>query len=297
MIHRLLYFIKEAFKGMRHAIFPAVASISTIAVSLVLVWILALVIAYGGKMVQHIEENLSIFIFFKESAAQAKMDLVAKRLKKWPEVSSIKVFSREEAREQNRKLLPQGTKGLRHDEIPAQAYIELRLVTRKRDRVDFDGIHEELEKIKTLGHVDSVEYGEATVRWIFAVVDIGRFLGWIICSLVLFSALYFTFATIKLAVLARREEIEILKLIGATNGFIRAPFYIEGLFQGLSGSLLAILLVLVVENRFEQYVVGEHHLRFATSLLSTSYVLVALAAGVVVGWLGSFLSTRRYLRV
>lgn len=297
-MHRALYFLREALKNFRYSKFPAIAAIGTIAISLVLLWVFALLMKHGAKLEGHVNQSMAMFVYLRSATSEAEIARLAKDVRGWQDVRRVRIVGLDEARRESRRLLsPQEAQGLKLSDIPALPYLEVHLTGKQRTRDDYDRICDAVEAIKKEKAVHSVAYGEREVRLIQAALDVARFLGWTIAIMIALAAVYFTFSTIRLAVYARQEEIEILKLIGATNLFIRLPFYLEGLLQGLAGGLVAVALLKIVESRFLSYLSDVH--RFSESLVLTgaTELLYVVGGGVVLGLLGSFLSTRRFLRV
>ena len=146
---------------------------------------------------------------------------------------------------------------------------------------------------------DSLKYGQKTVDRLFSVTKYVRYLGVALVLLLVFIALVFINNTIRLAIMARRKEIAIMRLVGASNGFIRGPFLMEGALHALIGSLLAVGVLQVLRMS------GIPKLQSALSFLSldvsgNTYIMiyiVLVVAGLVIGLLGSAFAMRRYLKV
>ena len=146
---------------------------------------------------------------------------------------------------------------------------------------------------------DSLKYGQKTVDRLFSVTKYVRYLGVALVLLLVFIALVFINNTIRLAIMARRKEIAIMRLVGASNGFIRGPFLMEGALHALIGSLLAVGVLQVLR------MYGIPKLQSALSFLSldvsgNTYIMiyiVLVVAGLVIGLLGSAFAMRRYLKV
>ena len=146
---------------------------------------------------------------------------------------------------------------------------------------------------------DSLKYGQKTVDRLFSVTKYVRYLGVALVLLLVFIALVFINNTIRLAIMARRKEIAIMRLVGASNGFIRGPFLMEGALHAIIGSLLAVGVLQLLR----MYAMPK--LQSALSFLSLDvsghvYVMiyiVLVVAGLVIGLLGSAFAMRRYLKV
>ena len=153
------------------------------------------------------------------------------------------------------------------------------------------------EKTKGVDAVEDVDFGADKLRLIFAVVEIVRSVGFVVAGILLASALLFVFSTVRFAVYSRREEIEILALMGATPRFIRAPFLIEGATQGLLGSLVAMGLLHALHSELYTLVRDVYRIHLDWSLLPPGMILWLLVAGPLLGLLASGVSVGRYLRV
>jgi len=146
---------------------------------------------------------------------------------------------------------------------------------------------------------NSVKYGAQTVQKLFQVVNYVRAASVAIVALLIFVTFIFINNTIRLAILARRKEISIMRLVGASNGFIRGPFLMEGGLQAIIGSLLAIGLLTLVKNlampKLQATVAWLDFSVAGSSFTQISLVLVGI--GLIIGLFGSALSMRRYLKV
>ena len=146
---------------------------------------------------------------------------------------------------------------------------------------------------------DSIKYGKDTVERLFAVTNYVRYIGLALVVLLIFIAMVFINNTIRLAILARRKEIAIMRLVGASNGFIRGPFLMEGALHAIIGSLLAVGVIQLL--RFFAIPKLQSALMFLNfNIGDMAYLLICVAlvvAGLVIGLLGSALAMRRYLKV
>jgi cell division transport system permease protein len=134
------------------------------------------------------------------------------------------------------------------------------------------------------------------IRLGLAFVGVFRTLAWSICIVLLTAAVFFVFSTIKMAVHARSAEIEILRLVGATPRFIRIPFFIEGLLQGVVGSIIAFVVVVYLHSRLDAYISEEKLLDVSLDLIPTAMIVWFFVGGILLGFLGSMVSIGRYLR-
>lgn len=157
------------------------------------------------------------------------------------------------------------------------------------------------KKIEKMDHVYKVTYGKEEVSRLFKVVGVSRNIGIALIIGLVFTAMFLISNTIKITIFARRKEIEIMKLVGATNWFIRWPFFLEGLLLGVFGSVIPIALVLSTYQYVIGWVVPKVQGSFVSLLPYNPFVfqvsLVLIAIGAVIGVWGSLTSIRKFLRV
>jgi len=186
-------------------------------------------------------------------------------------------------------------KGLPRNPLPAS--LEIRLKPEYRNSFGVSGL---VEKLRGAKEIADLQYGSEWVERFSAFMVLFQVLGLGLGGLLLLTAIFVISNTIRLNIFARREEIEIMRLVGATGIFIRAPFYIEGILQGLLGACLALAILLVFFQLFLTkvyepltYLLGNFPLQFLTSRQAAELALGGLALGL----LGTQVSVGRYLRV
>jgi len=116
---------------------------------------------------------------------------------------------------------------------------------------------------------------------------------------ILLATVFIISNTIKLTVYARKDEIEIIRLVGGTNLFIKSPFFIEGIIQGFSGGLIALIILFICYRSFINWISQASHTLFQSipiSFLPSHYLIIIIGGGMVTGFLGSFFSLDRYLK-
>jgi cell division transport system permease protein len=294
---RAAHFFSEAWKNIRSAPILTTVAVLTIAVSLILVGLFGFVMINADRVLDAVAEDLRITVYLADDVTSEEVDALQRLMANRGEVDTVTFLTAEDDRARNVALLTEELlEGLDEEAIPGQPAIEIQLAPRQRTKDDFANLNIWLEE---LTHVDSVQdayFGADNIRILFAVIDLVRFTGILICLIVLAAAIFFTFSTIKLAVYARKEEIEVLRLVGATDGFIRSPFYIEGALAGLCGSLTALAIIAFIHSRLVAFVEEEHFLNVSLDLMPAGVVLWLLLGGVTLGLAGSALSLGRYLR-
>ena len=296
-IPRLTLFVREAWKNIRSAPVLSLVAVLTIAVSLILVGLFGFVMINADRVLDGMARDLRVTVYLTDDITSSEIDALQRRIADRDEVASITFLSAKDDRALNQALLtPALLDGLDEEAIPGQPALEVQIAPRQRTKEDFDSLMVWLRELKEVDTVQDTYFDADKIRILFAVMDLVRVTGTVICLIVLAAAIFFTFSTIKLAVYARREEIEVLRLVGATDGFIRIPFYIEGFLAGLLGAIGALIIIAFIHARLLAFVEEEHFLNVSLDLMPFGMLLWLFLGGVLLGLLGSALSVGRHLR-
>jgi cell division transport system permease protein len=230
-----------------------------------------------------LESRLTLFL-----APQARRADVEARLRAEPRVAAVRFIPREEALKEMSRVqgLSEVIRALGRNPLP-DAFV----VSASPE------LAEELAKLPGVAHVQA---DAVWARRLSAATRIARLALWLLAGLLAAGLVAVTFNTIRLQVLTQREEIEVSRLIGATDGFIRRPFYYQGLVQGLAGGIVALMLVAIslwLLNREVRELAASYGSNFRLGYVSPAEGLATLAAAGLLGWAGAHLSVRRYLNV
>jgi cell division transport system permease protein len=295
---RGLYFVGAALRMMRASPWLNAISVLTIAVSLSLCGLFAMAFFNAHTLIADLGSSLTIQVYLADETPRERVEQIATRLKGHDGVRRVRALSAEADRERNRRLLdPALLEGLDEEAIPGQPVLELELDSALASRGDLERLVVWARQIEKVESVEDVAFGAERLRLLFAVLEIVRSVGAALSVVLLASAVFFVFSTVRLAVWSRRDEIEILALIGATRRFIRSPFLIEGALQGLLGALVAIVAVGLLHLELEGLVRDVYLLNVGPSLLPPGMVMWLLCGGPTLGLLASALSISRHLRV
>lgn len=291
------YFCRSAAQGMWHAPFVHVIAVAAIAIALFSAGLAsaaarlvdALLASLGGEV------ELTVYLApdtTPHSAAELAQTLTARA------GAQAKVVLPEQALERLRQELGElggALEGLEENPLPPS--VELELPAGKRTAAELRSL---AQRVRELPMVTQVDYGEEALSRLEAISRLLRLGGWLAFAIVLLTTAVIASATLQLAIYSRREEIEIQKLVGATDRFVKAPFLLEGLLQGLFGSALALLGLW----GFRAAVGAELKGAFAfllpekpVALLDLRSALELLGLGAGLGLSGSLLAVRRFLRV
>jgi cell division transport system permease protein len=290
--------LRQALLLLRGSPWLATVSALTIALALTLVGLFATVMFNAAHLMQDLGQSLALSVYLQETAGEADVAAVRAKLEAHEGIKKVSVLSREQDRERNKRLLSaELLQGLDEAAIPGQPVLEVEIDAALASRGDVDALVKWTQALKGVASVEDVEFGAEKLRLLFALVEILRTIGIVLSGVLLASAMFFVFSTIRLAVFSRRDEIEILALVGATPGFIRLPFLVEGALQGLVGAALAAGLLGLLHIELRGLVRDVYMLNVAWSLLPPGMIAWLVVGGPAVGLAASALSVGRYLKL
>ena len=288
------YFIKETYKSIRRNGFMSFASISTVAVSLLVLGMFLMIFLNTNNLAQYLENQVQISVYMQDSATDKELASVKDKLTKMPGVVKVTQVSKQEALERFRKRLGDQDQLLNSlgKENPFPNSFEVQVDNPERIKVL-------TPQIGQLNKVETAKFGQEVVEHLFQLTKILRFGGILLVVFLAMATLFIISNTIRLTVFARRKEVIIMKYVGATDWFIRWPFILEGMTLGFFGAVVAFILI----NSIYSGLLTRIHATLAfLPLLPTSpllfYVdLFLLVAGTGIGALGSYISLRKFLQV
>ena len=249
-----------------------------------------------GRLVKGWGDEIQVFVYLKDGIDAAAAENMRARVAAYPEVKVASYVSRERAWDEFKKTLGSQSgilDGLNPNVLPASLDVELRSAYRSREAV--------LRLVRRLAALDGVEDVEYPETWLekirLLVIGIG-WLKWVLGGFLFLVAFLIVGSTIKLAILARQDEIEIMQLAGAADGLIKAPFVIEGMIQGLAGAALALGLLRAVFSLLTAELLAP----FGPLMAGAQFTFLGMQQCVflvLMGWLlgiaGSLLSVKRFL--
>jgi cell division transport system permease protein len=300
MFSRLSYIGRETWANLRRNLTLTIAALLTIAVTLTLVGVWLLAQKAVSNTTERWKGGVEFIVFMKADAAQEQIDAVGRDLRANPQVQADKLrfVDKQAAYEEFKRLYPD-TPELVNTLTPDMMPTSYRVVPKTDDATVIDGIGSQFQK---KAGVQDVVYAKQAVEWIYTV---SNFLRWVFVAVALalgLGSVILIWNTIRTAMFARRREIEVMKLVGATNWFIRIPFMVEGLIQGLVGAILACLFVWGANSFWTSNVVNKinvvdlQQLQVSSGQLRIT-CLILLLVGMFVGTLGSGIAVTRFLDV
>jgi cell division transport system permease protein len=288
------FFLSEALKNMRLNVLMTITAVTTTFICILVFGLGLLVSAHIQGIIGSVREDVSVEAFMPNATGE-ELDALAKEVEGWPEVSKATKVTEEEAFAEFKNTFsdqPELYQDLDKGVFPASVQIQL------KDPSTADDV---AQRLKHQGFTEAnLSYPQQTIDRLNSVTSVviwglyGATLLLLIASVLLISN------AIRLSILARRKEIEVMKLVGASDGFVRTPFVFEGLLQGLVGSALAALVIVWINYLFVDWVHGKDALPFlpisADAVNAPFLLLMLVAVGAAIGVIGSFLSVTRFLR-
>lgn len=299
------YFFKESLQGFTRNLSTALGSIITIFLSLMIIGVFLVGGVMVDRLLSSVEDEVSITAYVSDSASQTDIDKVMSDVRAMEGVASVSFTTKDQALENFRESMTSDPGILEQlgDVNPLPASIDIELT----DAQLVEGVANQIIANSTYAKIcedsndvsDSVKYGSTTTKRLLTLTTYVRYVGAALIVLLIFIALVFINNTIRLAILARRKEIAIMRLVGASNGFIRGPFLMEGALHAVIGSLLAVgVIQLLRVFAVPQLQSALMFLNFNIDATTYLFIYVALVvAGLVIGLIGSALAMRRYLKV
>ncbi|MFK3935989.1 permease-like cell division protein FtsX [Alkalihalobacillus sp. NPDC078783] len=288
--------LKEGTKNLGRNGWMTFASISAVTVMLLVVGIFLLLILNMNHMATQVEDDVEIRAYIELTANDEQQDELKANIDEIADVKEVAFLGKDEGLSNLIDSLGDGGQAFEsvRDENPLNDMFVVEAASPQ-------AIETVAEEIEALSNVESVAYGQDFVERLLQVTDMGRYIGLGLVVALMLTAMFLIANTIKLTILARRKEIRIMKLVGATNGFIRWPFLVEGLLLGLIGSLIPVLLVIYgYQFLYENYgsqIEGNFFALLPVYPYMLQIALLLLAVGLFIGAWGSVMSVRKFLKV
>ena len=276
---------RDALFAFRKAPLLSVLSVTTIAFSLFAFALFGLVALNIKQALDSVEERVEIRAFVADGTPVEDVVNAALEIGRYAEVQSATLVTQEQALARARKELGEFSDVFEPGVLPAS--IDIRLKPGSRDPRSVGAV---AARVRTIAFVDDVRYGEEWISQLHRLRNIAGVTGLALGLAFAVVAVIIIGATIRMTVLARSKEISIMRLVGATDGFIKRPFLIEGFAKGVLGGMLALLLTFVASATLE------HYLRFRALFFDDRLVAFGIAGGALIGLFGSGYAVGRHLR-
>lgn len=295
---RCQYFTSKAWSNLLSNKLVTVLTVFTITLALLIISLFMLFYVNLEGTVDQWSKKVVVTVYFDSEPSPQEAASVKARIMALNGTESVKYIAKEDALKRFRSRLKGQEsllEGVAPDVLPASMEISLKKQFRSSDAVTtyVDGL-------KRIQGVGEVQYGEEWVRRFLSFYQMLRLLGILIGSFLLLAVLFIVSNTIKLTIMARKDELEILGLVGATPFFIKAPFLIEGMLQGAVGALLAVCLLTIGYFSFLSNAVNFLSFNPADTglfFLPPVHIAAVLVGGVLLGFIGSLASLKKFVTV
>ena len=297
------YFFGETFSSLKRNFLMCFTAITTIAITLFIVGIFSIVIYDVQSILDSIKGQVEVAVYLKDNISQELKEYIENEIKSWDEIDTVRYISKDQALERFKEQM-EGSNILKEIQgNPLPASFELKL--KDPEKVDLVALRFLDKDGNYIEGIDEVVYGRSYVKRLFSITAIVGTIALLIITVLVLAAIVLIFNTIRLSIYARRKEIEVMKLVGATNWFVRIPFLFEGFFEGFTGSVISVVFLYFLNNFLliigERAIVDTMRIKDLAILGSSNVTILIYAALLVLGGLVGIASSgfalKRYLKV
>lgn len=294
-INTLQRHFRESFKSIARNGWMTFASVSAVTVTLLLVGVFLVIMMNLNHIADNVQKDVEIKVYLDNATDEATKTAIGETIKAIPKVETVKFSPKKQ--ELNNLINDLGENGdvfkpFEQDNPLRDAY-----VVKTTKPTDVMKVAKQIEKIN---YVQSVKYGQDYVKKLFSFVNVSRNIGVVLILGLVFTAMFLISNTIKITITARRKEIEIMRLVGATNSFIHWPFFLEGLWLGVLGAIIPVVLIGMLYAQLSDYVTPQINIKYIELLPADTFIFqvsaILLLIGAFIGVWGSFMSVRKFLK-
>jgi cell division transport system permease protein len=289
---RARLFVSEAVRSIGANVSTTVAATMTVLIGMFLLGLFIALFSWVNSWTDHVRKDVIVKVFFVQDATESQINVVRSKILTFPETKDANFVSKAQALERMKAKYPQLTENLSSNPLPAA----FEVTPKNADEVKT--IADKLQPLPAA--VDKIDYAEKKTERILAVTNVIKYI-FLLGSIILLVASTILIAnTIRLSIFSRRREVEVMRLVGASNWFIRGPFMLEGVICGLLGAVIAVILLVlakefalpVIEGRSSAFREDDVH-----ALGFPFVALILVGASLLVGAAGSGITLRRFLRI
>ncbi|MBK5229760.1 MAG: ABC transporter permease [Thermoleophilia bacterium] len=291
------FFMSEAIRTLRRNSAPSFAALMTVMITTLVLGVFIPVTDATTGAANEIRGRLLVDVYLKDAASQAEVSALRRRLEQNPDVKSVEYISKDEAKATLKGALKGAAETLGSNPLPASYRVT------PRDPARVGRIVDALENIsggKTAyvsPAIDDVKNREDETDKILSITSGVKYAMWGLAVLLVLTSTLLVGNTIRLSIYARRREVEVMRMVGATGWFIRWPFVIEGVFVGAAGGLIAILLLLIAKQTIVDPLSESFALFAAPQTIGfLPLAIILLIAATAISAAGSGLTLRRFLK-
>lgn len=291
----MILFYKKAIQDILDNRFLNVITIITISLSILIVSALSLFFVNANDIMSSWKKGISIIAYLKPDIVETALPEIKGKIQGMYGVAEVKFISKEEAMKRLKEQM-KGHSSLLADlqENPLPDAFEISLLASSADSKKVENLAAQIEAMPS---IEEAEYGRRWLERFTNVFGLFSFVGYAMVGIFFIAVVFIVANTIRLVIYSRQNEIEIMRLVGATDRFIKTPFYIEGLIQGAIGGIIGlaalfVIFILITLNVGQVSSSDIFHIRF----LSPGVLCGIMLCSIFVGWLGCYISLKQFLK-
>jgi cell division transport system permease protein len=278
-------------------------AITTVAITLFIVGFFTVLVFDIQSIINSIKGQVELAVYLQDNISPQLNDYIETEVNSWEETDEVKYISKEQALERFKEQ-NEGSdilKEIQGNPLPASFEITLN----DPEKVELIALRFLDKDGNYIEGIDDVVYGQTYVRRLFSITAIIGTIAFIIIIVLLLATIVLIFNTIRLSIYARRKEIEVMKLVGASNWFVRIPFLFEGFFEGFMGSIVSVVMLYLLGNflliKGERVIVDTMRIK-ELAMLGSGNIIIYVYIGLIVlggllGIISSGIALRRYVKI
>jgi len=292
----LILFFRRAVEDFRNNRLLNIVTLLTISLSILIASAFILFFINTSEIMNFWKKGLRIMAYLKADVPRSELSNIKQQIQAMDGVESLRFISKEDALNQLKAQMQRQASlfdNLDKNPLPDGFEIEISPANQSREKIEALAA-----RIESLDAVEEVEYGQKWFGHFTQLFELFTITGYAMCTIFVMAAVFIMANTIRLVIYSRRDEIEIMRLVGAAERFIKIPFYIQGALQGALGAGIGLIVlfavfVFLVSNIKQGFFSGFFNIRFLSPLIAGAILLTSALAG----WLGSYISLKQYLKV
>jgi cell division transport system permease protein len=291
----MTHFVKKALADIRSNKFLNLITIITISLSILVVSVFLLFFENTSRVIESWNQGGRVMIYLEKDFNLDMMSDLKANINRLGDIDDMVYIPKGQAFEKLEKDMSQRSSFLKTlNENPLPDAMEIKI----KSYNSFEEVENFAKSLKTIEIVEDVEYGQGWLGKFLNLFNLFKITGYAMCSLFFLIALFITANTVRLAFYSRKLEVEIMRLVGATETFIKAPFYVEGLLQGFLGGALGLIVLLIVYLTIISGISQSlgSYVYFDIRFLSIKMILMIIFGSTFLGWFGCYLSLKQILK-
>lgn len=292
----IILFFRRAIEDFRNNRLLNIVTLLTISLSILIASAFILFFINTSDILNFWKKGLRIMAYLKADIPRSEVSKIKQQIQAMAGVESLRFISKEDALDQLKAQMQRQASlfdNLDKNPLPDGFEVEIAPAIRSWQKIESLAA-----QIESLDGVEEVEYGQKWFGHFTQLFELFTITGYAMCTIFAMAAVFIMANTIRLVIYSRRDEIEIMRLVGAAERFIKIPFYIQGLLQGALGAAIGLIILLAVywllaSNIDQGFFSGLFNIRFLSPLIAAAILLTSALAG----WLGSYISLKQYLKV